>query len=122
VSESERLRQFDVRTAPDRLSAWCAVLEQRIEALEADNAALRQRIARLEEVKRPAAKPPQTAAAAAIRSYMRRRGQSSFSEQRDSLQLAKPSSVAQTLADYGYGNFTIDEITAAMATWLEVQP
>lgn len=44
------LRQFDLRPLPDRFDAWCSRLEQRIEALEADNAALRQRLARLEYV------------------------------------------------------------------------
>jgi uncharacterized protein YceH (UPF0502 family) len=44
------LRQFDLRPLPDRLNAWCTALERRIEALEADNAALRQRLARLEYV------------------------------------------------------------------------
>ena len=44
------LRQFDLRPLPDRFDAWCTALERRIEALEADNAALRQRLARLEYV------------------------------------------------------------------------
>lgn len=38
-----QLAQPEVRTFPDRMLVWCSRLEQRIEALEADNAALRQR-------------------------------------------------------------------------------
>jgi hypothetical protein len=42
------LLKFDLRTAPDRLDAWCSALERRIEALEAENATLRERVRRLE--------------------------------------------------------------------------
>lgn len=42
------LRQFDLRPLPERFDVWCSRLEQRIETLEADNAALRERVRRLE--------------------------------------------------------------------------
>ena len=47
VSAGE-LRQFDLRTAPDRLQAYCDALDRRIDALEAEFVTLRQRLARLE--------------------------------------------------------------------------
>lgn len=42
------LRQFDLRTAPDRLQAYCDALCGRVEKLEAEVAALRQRLHRME--------------------------------------------------------------------------
>lgn len=50
VPTAGNLRQFDLRTAPDRLQAYCDALDRRVEVLEAEVAALRQRLHRLELV------------------------------------------------------------------------
>ena len=45
------LRQFDLRTTPERFDTWCSALERRIEAQNVEIAALRKRLARLELAK-----------------------------------------------------------------------
>lgn len=111
------LRQFDLRTAPDRLDAWCTALERRIEALEADNAALRERVAQLE----PKAPRLRSDAATAIAAFLRKQGVNGHAAQRDQLQIATPNAVAETLRSNGYGDYTASEIADAMATWNEVE-
>lgn len=47
-TDAAALRQFDLRPLPERFDAWCSALERRIEALEEDNATLRERLQGLE--------------------------------------------------------------------------
>lgn len=63
-------------------------------------------------------------AATAIAAFLRRHGRLNESDQRDALQAATPASVAETLADSGFGYFTPTQIANAMAEWTEdkVQP
>lgn len=44
-----QLRTFDLRTAPDRLSAYCDALDGRVDALEKSNAVLHEAVNKLQE-------------------------------------------------------------------------
>lgn len=111
------LAQPDTRTA-DELATLRSDLVMALGHVQE----LNQRLAVVEERLAkcvPAGAGQRSGAATAIAAFLRRQGKLSQADQRDALQAAMPSAVAETLAEKGFGNFTTTQIANAMAEWTE---
>ena len=115
------LRQFDLRTAPERMADEIATLRGDLAKVSATVLELNRRMAVVENrLAVPATPVQRSAAAVAIAKFMRRQGINDTRQQADQLRIATPNAVAETLYDAGDGLHSVADVAEAMRDWLEV--